>query len=167
MNQTRTARCVSCRSEVSVPDSYSDGSQIGCTGCGVQLRIIRTGGALRLVVADLLALNDALRENRKLIAETTRDLQAARASWGIGVNGLGLGVLYVVARVALEEREVNRDLIIEAVVVSVVVGILLELANTLFLAKRKAISTLTEQLRLATADQREIQRKIRESTVRR
>jgi hypothetical protein len=162
MGQSRIVRCISCRSEVSVPDSYAEGAQIGCGSCAIQLRIIRTGG-LRLVIADPLALQDSLRQVRLDIAQTSRELQTARASWGIGVNGFGIGVLYVVSRVALDEREINRGLILEAVVLSVVVGIFLELANHLFLAKRQNISRLTEQLRLAVAEQRELERKIRGS----
>ena len=163
MNQSRTARCISCRAEVPVPDSYEEGSQVGCPSCAVQLKIVRAGG-LRLVIADVLALQDRLRETKTLIAETSRDLQRAKASWGIGVNGLGLGVLYVVARVALDERPLDRKLVLEAVVLAVVVGVLLEAANYLFLAKRRAIADLTKHLQGAIADQREIQRKIRESS---
>jgi hypothetical protein len=157
------ARCISCRSEVSVPDTYADGSQIDCSNCGSQLRVVRAGG-LRLVVGDPRVLQESLRRINLDIAQATRELQTARASWGIGVNGLGIGVLYVVARVALDQREFDRTLIVEAVVLSVIVGVLLEVANTLFLAKRQTISRLTEQIRLAVAEQRELQRKLRESS---
>jgi len=163
MNQNRSARCISCRAEVPVPDSYEEGSQVGCPSCAVQLKIVRKGG-LRLVIADVLALQDRLRETKTLIAEASRDLQRAKASWGIGVNGLGLGVLYVVARVALDERTLDRKLALEAVVLALVVGGLLEAANYLFLAKRRAITDLTKQLQGAIADQKELQRKIRESS---
>jgi hypothetical protein len=163
MNQSRIVRCISCRSEVSVPDSYADGAQIGCGSCATQLRIVRNGG-LRLVIADPLALVETLRQVKSDISRANRELQTARASWGIGVNGFGLGVLYIVAKVALEERDLNRGLILEAVALSVLVGVLLELANYLFLAKRQTISRLTEQLRQAAAEQRELQRKIRESS---
>jgi len=124
---------------------------------------VRTGG-LRLVIGDPLALRETLRLIKLDIAEANRELQTARASWGIGVNGFGIGVLYVVAKVALEERALSRGLIVEAVVLSVLVGVVLELVNTLFLAKRQAISRLTEQVRLATAEQKELERKIRESS---
>ncbi len=164
MNQSRVARCISCRSEVSVPDSYADGTQISCGSCAVQLRVVRSGGGLSLVIADPLALRETLRQVKLDIAQANRELQKARASWGIGVNGFGIGVLYVVAKVALDERQLNRGLIVEAVVVSVIVGILLELANTLFLAKRQTISRLTEQIGRAVAEQKEIERKIRESS---
>lgn len=163
MDNVLTARCASCRFDVPVPDSYAEGAQIACGRCSVQLRVVRQGG-LRLVIADPLALRESLRLLKLDIAQTNRELQAARASWGIGVNGLGIGVLDVVAKVGLEERRLDRGLILEAVVLSVIVGIVLELANTLFLAKRQAISRLTEQLRLATAEQKELERKIRESS---
>jgi hypothetical protein len=164
MSQSRIARCISCRFEVSVPDSYADGAQISCGSCAVQLRIVRSGGALSLVIADPLALRETLRQIKVDIAQANRELQAARASWGIGVNGLGIGVLYVVARVALEERVLNRELIIGAVGLAVIVGVLLELVNYLFLAKRQTISRLTEQIRLATAEEKELARKIRQSS---
>jgi len=73
-------------------------------------------------------------------------------------------VLYVVAKVALEERPFNRGLVLEALAIAVVVGVFLELANYLFMAKRQAISGLSDQLKRAEADQKEIQRKIRETT---
>lgn len=163
MSQSRIARCISCRSEVSVPDSYAEGAQVGCNRCAVQLKIVRTGG-LRLVIADPLALQESLRQLRLDITRTHRELQAARASWGIGVNGFGIGVFYVVVRLALDGRELTRGLILEAATLSVLVGVLLELANYLLLAKRQTISRLTEELRLAVAEQRELQRKIRESS---
>ena len=163
MDNVLTARCASCRFDVPVPDSYADGGQIACGRCSVQLRIVRQGG-LRLVIADPLALRESLRQLKLDIAQTNRELQAARASWGIGVNGLGIGVLYVLAKVGLEERRLDQGLILEAVVLSVLVGGVLELVNTLFLAKRQAISRLTEQLRLATGEQKELERKIRESS---
>ena len=163
MDQGKTARCISCRSEISVPDSYGEGSQIGCGTCSTQLRVVRAGG-LRLVIADPLALRETLREVKQSIDQAERELQTARASWGIGVNGLGIGVFYVVTRMALEDWHLNRALITKGVVIALVVGILLELANTLFLAKRQAISRLTAQLQLANAEKKELERKIRESS---
>jgi len=163
MSQTQVARCLSCRAEVPVPASYAEGAQVSCGQCNTQLRIVRKGG-LSLVIADPLALQDMLRQTRMDLAQTTRDLQRARASWGIGVNGLGLGLLYVVAKVALEERPLNQALFMEAAGLTVVVAVLLEVANHLFLAKRKAMSQLSEQLKRLEAEQRELQRKIRAST---
>ena len=163
MSESRVARCPNCRSDVSVLDSYADGAQIACDNCAAHLRIVRADG-LRLVIADVAQLRETLRQTKLLITETNRDLQKARASWGIGVNGIGIGVLYVVARVALEQRELNRGLIVEAVTLAVIVGVLLEASNYLFLAKRQALSRLTDQLQRAVADQREIERKIRESS---
>ncbi len=163
MTQSRTARCLNCRSDVSVPDGYADGSQIDCGNCATHLRIIRSDG-LRLVIADLGPFREMLRERKQLVTEKTLELQKARASWGIGVNGLGVGLLYVVARVALEERELNQQLMIEATILAVMVGLLLEVCNHFFLAKRQAISRLTAQIKEAVADQRDIERKIRESS---
>ena len=163
MSQSRAARCPNCRSEVVVPESYAEGAQIGCGTCSVQLRIMRAEG-LRLVIADPLALRETLRQIKVDIEATKRELQTARASWGIGVNGFGIGLLYVVARMFLEQRRLSQELVVRAIVLSLLVGVLLELANYLFLAKRKAISRLSEQLRRSVADQRETERKIRESS---
>lgn len=163
MSQSRNGRCANCRAEVSVSDSSADGAQINCGSCSVLLRVVRTDG-LRLVMADPMALQETLRQLRMDVARANRELQTARASWGVGVNGFGIGVVYVVAKVALEERPLDRGLLLEAVAVSVVVGVLLELANYLFLAKRQAISRLTEQLRLAGVEQRELERKIKEAS---
>jgi len=163
MNQSRNARCINCRGDVSVPDSYEEGAQISCGQCATQLKIVRSGG-LRLIIADPLALREMLRELKLDIVRVNRELQTARASWGIGVNGFGIGLLYVIARMALEHRPLSRDLITRAVALSLVVGVLLELANSLFLAKRQAIAGLTAQLKMATAQQKELERKIRESS---
>jgi hypothetical protein len=163
MSPSRTARCINCRGDVSVPDSYEDGAQISCGQCAAQLKIVRSGG-LRLIVADPLALREMLREIKQDVARVHRELQTARASWGIGVNGFGIGLLYVIARMFLEHRQLSRDLITRAVGLSLVVGVLLEMANYLFLAKRQAISALTAQLKMATAQQKELERKIRESS---
>jgi hypothetical protein len=163
MEQGRNVRCISCRSEIFVPDRYADGMQISCGGCSTQLRVER-GEGVRLVYADPLALRETLRQVKQSIDEANRELRTARASWGIGVNGLGIGVLYVVARVALEDRPLSTELIGGAVVLSLIVGLLLEVVNTLFLAKRQAISRLTEQIRQATAEKKDLERKIRESS---
>jgi hypothetical protein len=163
MSQSRVARCIDCRGDVSVPDSYEEGAKVSCGQCSAQLKVVRTGG-LRLIIADPLALRDTLREVKQDIARLNRELQAAKASWGIGVNGLGIGLLYVIARIFLEHRALNRDLISRAILLSLVVGVLLEAANFLFLAKRQAISQLSSQLKMATAQQKDLERKIREST---
>ena len=115
------------------------------------------------MIADLNSLKVTLRESRRQIAETNRQLQQAHASWGIGVNGLGLGVLYVVARVALEGRGLDQRLMLEAAAIAVVVGILLEFANYMFLAKRSTIARLSKQLKREVDEQRDVERKLKES----
>jgi hypothetical protein len=56
------ARCAYCRSDVSVPDAYAQGDHIKCGSCGTKHKVVR-GEVLRLVLADLGPLQDALRAN--------------------------------------------------------------------------------------------------------
>src|SRR5678815_5209907 len=114
MSQSRVAKCINCRGDVSVPDAYEDGAQISCGQCSTQLKIVRKDG-LRLIIADPLALRESLREMKQDIVRLNRELQTARASWGIGVNGFGIGLLYVIARMFLEHRQLSRDLIGRAI----------------------------------------------------
>jgi hypothetical protein len=163
----RKAHCVHCRTSVAVPDSYADGDHIRCGACDTAHRVYRTNEILRLVIADVAPLRDALHANEAHIRNLEIELAAAQASWGIGVNGILMGLLYVVVQIVHEQRALDRGLIVNAVLISLGVGILLEVANFLFLQKRKAIVRLTEDITQLRAEGKEILRKIRESTVRR
>jgi len=160
-------RCVHCRTEIAVPDSYADGDHIKCGACDTQHRIIRSAGALRLVIADVAPLKEEVYANQQRLARLENELQGARGSLGIGVNGLGVGVIYILWRIVSHEEDLSRGLLITAAGVAVGTGLLLELANFLFLAKRKLINQLNGEIQLIRDETKELQRKIRESSVRR
>jgi len=104
---------------------------------------------------------------RELVERFENELRAARGSLGIGTLGFGIGVLYVLDKIGLEELTLTREIIVTGVILSVVTGILLELANFLFLSKRRLINQLNEQLAVMKDEAKELQRKIRESGLRR
>jgi hypothetical protein len=157
------ARCVNCRSEITVPERYAHGDHIKCGTCGTQHKVLR-GDVLRLVIADVTPLKDALRENHKLVERLEDELRGARRSVGIGSNGIGIGVAYAVWQVALQEQALDQSLLVRAVFVALLSGAALELANLLFLAKRQRIRRLSAEIEEARADGRGIQQRIREAT---
>ena len=157
------ARCVNCRSEVTVPERYAHGDHIKCGTCGTQHKVLR-GDVLRLVIADVAPLKDALRENQRMVERLEDELRGARRSVGIGGNGIGIGVAYAVWQVALQEQALDQGLLIRTLLVAIVSGGGLELTNFLFLAKRQRIRRLTAEIDEARSDGRAIQQKIREAT---
>jgi hypothetical protein len=164
---SRPGKCLSCRAEVQVPNTFADGEMIDCGTCGISLKILRPGGGLRLVIADLTPLRDEVRAKQHQIKDLEHDLAKAQASIGIGANGLGLGVMYVIAQVGLEEKPLTGWLIGIGVAIALVTGIGLEVANLLFLAKRREMTRLSEETAQAKAELRESQRKIKESLAKR
>jgi hypothetical protein len=157
-------RCVHCRMDILVPASYADGDHIKCGACDTGHRVLRTGNLVRLVIADVAPLRETLRMNEQRLRKMEDELQRARASFGIGVNGLGVGVLYVLVKVAWEEEAISTGLIVTAVFIAIGVGVLLELANFFFLQKRAAMARLNEEIAQLTADIRETRRLIREAS---
>lgn len=158
-----TARCVNCRSEVTVPERYAHGDHIKCGTCGTQHKVLR-GDILRLVIADVTPLKEALRENERLVERLEDELRGARRSMGIGGNGVGIGVAYAVWQVALQEQALDQALLWRALLVGIASGFALELVNFLFLAKRQRIRRLSAEIEEARADGWQIQQKIREAT---
>jgi hypothetical protein len=159
-------RCVHCHSDINVPDTYADGDHIKCGSCGTQHRIFRTPG-LRLVIADVAPLREELRDLQARITKIENELRTARGSLGIGVNGLGFGVIYVLYQIGLNEAILNQSLIVAAAGIAAASGIALELANFLFLSKRKLIDQLSGELETMREETKELQRKIREGSLRR
>ena len=102
------ARCVNCRTDIDVPASYTDGDHIKCGACGMQHRVQRTNGMLRLVVADVAPLREALRTNEQRLERLANELHAARGSFGIGANGMGVGVIYLLIKVAWDDLLLSR-----------------------------------------------------------
>jgi hypothetical protein len=161
-NGTQTARCVHCRAEISVPDSYAHGDHVKCGVCGTKHKVSR-GDVLRLVLADVTPLREALRENERMAERLEDEIRGARRSLGIGVNGLGIGVLYAIVQVGLNEAIISKTLLWESLGVALAVGIGLEAANHLFLAKRQRIHRLSEELRETRENGRRLQKVIREA----
>lgn len=157
------ARCVNCRSEVTVPERYAHGDHIKCGTCGTQHKVLR-GDVLRLVIADVTPLKDALRESQRLVERLEDELRGARRSVGIGGNGVGIGVAYAVWQVALQEQALDQGLLVRTLMVALLSGAGLELANLLFFAKRQRIRRLAAEIDEARSDSRAIQQKIREAT---
>jgi uncharacterized membrane protein len=157
------ARCVSCREEISVPDQYAHGDHIACGTCGTKHKVVR-GDRLRLVMADVTPLRDALAQNQQMINRIQAELAHARASLGIGANGIGLAVAFVVYQVGFNEVQLSMNLFWNAVGVAVISGLLLEAANWAFLAKRQAMTRLSVELEEAQAEARQLRQKIRDAT---
>ena len=156
-------RCLNCRSEVMVPNSFADGDTLQCGTCRMGLKIHRGGGGLKLVIADVGPLRDEMKSTQQRITGLESDLARARASIGIGANGFGLGVIYLVAQVMLEDQSLSRALFVNAAAIAVISGIALELANFFFLAKRREMSRLSAEIAEAQKEVNQIQQKIRES----
>jgi hypothetical protein len=161
---SQRARCVNCRTDVVVPDTYAHGDHIKCGSCGTKHKVSR-GEVLRLVIADVAPLREALANNRALIERLEAELRAARASLGIGLpNGVGLGVAYLLWQVGFADRLLGQEVFVEALGVAVGAGVILELANYLFLAKRQKMSRLSAEIADARADGRQLEQKIREAS---
>src|SRR5262249_17808079 len=79
------SRCQHCRPDIVVPESYHHGDHIKCGSCGMRHKVSR-GEVLRLVLADVAPLKEALQANRTLVDRLEADLRSARGSFGIGVN---------------------------------------------------------------------------------
>jgi hypothetical protein len=86
-----------------------------------------------------------------------------RGSFGIGVNGLGIALIYALWEIVKKDHPIDMSLAWEAVAVAVVVGAGLEAANFFFLAKRQRMSRLSAEIEEARAESRALQQKIREA----
>ncbi len=158
----QNGRCVSCRSDISVPDTYAHGDHIKCAACGTRHKVQR-GETLRLVLADLAPIKDALRANDQLVARLHDDIRAARMSFGAGLNGIFFGLGLFAWKIGYDGELVTMDLVVEAVAVALGVGVIIELANYLFLAKRARLSRLAAEIREAEEEGRRLQQRIREA----
>jgi predicted RNA-binding Zn-ribbon protein involved in translation (DUF1610 family) len=157
------ARCASCREEITIPDQYAHGDHIACGTCGTKHRVVR-GDRVRLVMADVTPLRDALAQNQRTTNRIQAELAQARASFGIGANGLGIGVAFAVYQVGWKGEPLGMNLVWNAIGIALVAGLLLEAANWAFLAKRQAITRLTEELQEVEEEARQIRQKIRDAT---
>jgi hypothetical protein len=161
---TQKVRCAECRTEISVPSTYAHGDHIKCATCGTRHKVVRSGEAVRLVLADIGPLKEALRANEMQQSRLEAELRHARARFGIGVNGIGISVAYAIWQVGFKDRPIGMPLFWEVVTVAIISGVLLELANYFFLAKRKAMSRLSGEIEEVEAERRSLEQKIREAS---
>jgi hypothetical protein len=115
-------------------------------------------------MADVTPLRDALAQNQHMVNRIQADLAQARASLGVGANGIGLGVAFVVYQVGWKGEPLSMSLLWNAIGIAIITGLLLEAANWAFLAKRQAMTRLSAELDEAQAEARQIRQKIRDAT---
>jgi hypothetical protein len=159
----RQAPCVNCREPISVADRYAHGDHIVCGSCRTKHKVVR-GDRLRLVPADTAPLRDALGQNEQLVSRLEHELAQARGSFGIGANGLGIGVVFAVYQVAVKDAPLSMGLLLGSAVIAAVSGLLLEAANWSFLAKRSAITRITRELDEARSEGARIRHQLRDAT---
>ena len=158
----QNGRCVNCRSEIVVPDTYAHGDHVKCGSCGTRHKVQR-GEGLRLVLADVGPLKDSLRSNEQLVSRLEQDLREARASFGMGANGIIAGILYAGWLVGFRQQMLGMDLLWKAGLVAAAAAVGLEVANFLFLTKRQKLSRLSGEIAEAEEEGRRLQQKIREA----
>jgi len=155
--------CVSCREAISVPDRYAHGDHIVCGACRTKHKVVR-GDRLRLVLADVGPLRDALGQNEQLVSRLEGDLARVRSSYGIGANGIFVGVAYAAYHVFLHDDPISASLLLASAVVAVASGLLLEAANWSFLSKRSAMTRISGEIEEARAEGARIRQQMREAT---
>ena len=101
---------MSCREEIAVADRYAHGDHIKCGVCGTKHKVVR-GDRLRLVIADVGPLRDALAQNERLVERLEAELAHARASFGIGANGFGIGLIYALYQVGVNGAPIGKGLL--------------------------------------------------------
>lgn len=144
--KAQSVRCPICRGQVLVETRDAHGDQVQCDNCNNAFRVTRRDTAVRLVVADVGPFRDELKTVLQRVETLERELAAARASLGIGINGFLLGLLYVVVKIAWEKAPLTQEIVVTAVAISLACALLLEMANYLFLAKRQSMSRLSEEI---------------------
>jgi hypothetical protein len=154
--------CTHCRSDVVVTEQYAHGDHIKCGSCGTKHKVVR-GDRVRLVIADVGPIKDALAQNEQLVQRLEAELSQARGSFGIGANGIGIAVAYAIYQLTLKDAPLGKDLLWSAIGIAVSSGLVLEAVNYLFLAKRQAISRFSEELEEARSEGALLRQKIREA----
>ena len=89
-NGVQKARCVHCRTEVSVPDTYAHGDHIKCGTCGTKHKVSR-GEVMRIVLADVTPLREALRENERMVERLEDEIRFRRAARVAGTRFAHMG----------------------------------------------------------------------------
>ena len=157
------ARCVECREDIPVTSQYAHGDHIACGTCGTKHKVVR-GDKLRLVLADAGPLRETLAQNQQTENRIKAELAQARASFGIGANGIGIGVIFAIYQVGWKGEPWSMNLLWNAIGIAIIAGLLLEAANWAFLAKRHAMTRLSEELEETQQEARRLRQKIRDAT---
>jgi hypothetical protein len=157
------ARCVHCHEDVAVGKAYAHGDHIKCGACGTNHKVVR-GDRLRLVLADVGPLREALAQNQQLVNRLEAELAHARGSFGIGANGIGIGLIFALYQVGWKGAAIDASLLGNAIGIAIITGLLLELANWSFLAKRQAMIRIAAELAEARGEGARLRQVIRDST---
>jgi hypothetical protein len=148
---------------MSVAAHYAHGDHIKCGVCGTKHKVVR-GDRLRLVIADVGPLRDSLAQNERLVERLEAELAHARASLGIGANGIGVGLIYALYQVGMNGAPIDKGLLWSSLGVALVTGLAFEAANWSFLAKRSAMMRIGRELDEARAEGQRLRQQIREAT---
>jgi hypothetical protein len=157
------AACVHCRTDIVVPDRYAHGDHITCGACRTRHKVSR-GDVLRLVLADVAPVQEQLEANRQLVSRLEAELQAARGSFGIGSIGFGVAVVYILWQVALKEQPWSVGLLVKGIVIAILSGAALEVANYLFLAKRQTMLRIAAEIEEARSEGARLRQLLRDSS---
>ena len=154
MGEVQTARCVYCREDIAVPATYAHGDHIKCGACGTKHKVVR-GDRLRLVLADVAPLKDALAQNEQLVDRLEAELAHARGELRHRRQRRRprrrLHALPARVQGRAPERGAGLG---NAAGIALVTGLLLEVANFLFLAKRQAMIRISAELEEAEEEGR-------------
>ena len=140
---------------MAVPDSYAHGdpsnAELGIkhNGPGETLRLVSGRGPCA-----------RLSPKRPLIEV---EANPARVAASARCHGIGIGVLYAIVQIGVNGTPISRELGWQSLGIAVLVGLGLELANHLFLAKRQRIQRLSADLQEAREAGRHLQKVIREA----
>lgn len=162
MSLEDSVRCVQCRALITVAESFAQGDHVKCGSCGTGHRVVRKGG-LSLVLADISSLRQTLNQQRAVESRIERELQNARAAVGVGVNGLLIGLGFLIWQLGWQQRDWSRGLLAQALVIALITGVALEAVNYLFLAKRQKIDILSAELKEARRERSILERRLREA----
>jgi hypothetical protein len=115
-------------------------------------------------LADTAPIREALQANDALVGRLEGELQGVRRTFSMGVKGLGAGVAYFLYQIGFGDRALSAELTWEAVAVGIVCAIALEVANFLFLSKRRRIRQLSAEIDEAREERRRLEKLLREAS---